>query len=319
MSRDAVIPIGRTKRRGPPAEPQSGLFMAPDGAEVYYEDTGGAGDPLFFIYGLACSIRHFKYPRAFFCEDAPPRKKYRQIWMDFRAHGQSAPLKSGVHLSLPMLVDDIKALCAFRGVEAATFFGQSMGGCIALELASRYPALVKGLVLLASPGRDPAKTLPMQPLAELSWRGMIEVNRAAPLLVRGIDKALNPLRRRTAFKFAVREVIRTFGFNPKLSKTEDIEDYLEKVFEVPLNVFYDMAAALAGFDAEKLDPKPIAPALVIGGGADRVVPEPETRRLAGLLPRSELLLVPHGSHCPHFDDPGMVCRRIAEFLGVHGL
>jgi pimeloyl-ACP methyl ester carboxylesterase len=61
------------------------------------------------------------------------------------------------------------------------------------------------------------------------------------------------------------------------------------------------------------------PALAIAGGRDQLVPLGEMRRLVKHLPAGELFVVPHGSHCPHFDDPGLVNRRIERFLGMHGL
>ena len=290
-----------------------GLYTAPDGAEIYYEDTGGPDPVLFFIYGLGCSIRHWKYPMAHLA------KGHRLIWLDFRGHGRSGRPPRGQRLTIATIVDDMRALCAYRGVEAATFLGQSMGGVMALALAHAAPELARGLVLLASPGRDVGAHLPAQPAAGWLWQGMIALNRHAPLAVRLGYAAVKPLSRHPALLLPIREVIRHTGFNPDLARTDDIDEYLGKVLEVDPNLFYDMAADLREFDVAALSPPVACPTLIIAGARDQVVPLAESERLARLIPRAQLEVVPHGSHCPHFDDPGLVCRRMAEFLREQGL
>jgi pimeloyl-ACP methyl ester carboxylesterase len=296
---------------------KTGSFRASDGTEIYFEDTGGDAPAMFYIYGLACSIRHWKYPLAHFGPGGAAHRPHRQVWLDFRGHGKSKRQMGGGPLRVARIVQDVVELCRHREIAAATFLGQSMGGSIALELAHRHPQLVKGLVLLTAPGRDPGASLPFQPIARRAWRGLIELNRRAPLVIHLGYLAAQPYQRIT--KPIVREVVRNMGFNPKLSRTDDIDEYVGKVFEVNPNAFYDMAGELMGFDVAALDPPVRAPALVIAGEKDQVVPIAEARRLAEHLPGGELAVVPHGSHCPHFDDPGLVNRLIEDFLDRHRL
>lgn len=298
-----------------PAE--SGMFTASDGAAIYFEDSGGAEPVMFYIYGLACSIRHWKYPLAHFASGGSAKTAHRQIWLDFRGHGRSEPLANGDRLTVTRIIKDIVELCAARGIRQATFLGQSMGGSIALELAHEHPELVKGLVLLTSPGRDPGRFLPGQPVAQHLWRAMIGLNRLSPMAIRLGYAAIEPYR--ALIHLSLREIVRNLGFNAKLTRTEDIDEYVAKVLDVNPNLFYDMAGELAAFDVAELSRPIECPALVIAGERDRIVPMREAKRLAKHLPRSELAVVPHGSHCPHFDDPALVNRMIEAFLTKHGL
>src|SRR5688500_7864747 len=87
------------RRRPPPAESgASGAFTTSDGAVLHFEDSGGPGPVLFYIYGLACSIRHWKYRLAYFGDGGGAKRGHRQIWMDFRGHGRSDPVRPGERL-----------------------------------------------------------------------------------------------------------------------------------------------------------------------------------------------------------------------------
>jgi pimeloyl-ACP methyl ester carboxylesterase len=304
--------------------PAQGMFTTPDGAELYYEDTGApdgdaAAPTMFYIYGLGCSIRHWKYPMAHFGPGGLAHHARRQIWMDFRGHGRSKAPLAGQRVTMARLCEDIRALCRFRGIQRATFLGQSLGGTIALQLAYESPELVAALVLLASPGRDVGAFLPAQPVSRMLWQGLIRVNRAAPLAVRLGYALSKPYRELPPVKLLLREVIRYNGFNPKLSRTDDIEEYIERIFQVSPTAFCDLAGDLARFDVARLEPPIECPALIVAGERDLVVPIAEAHRLAEHLPNSELFVMPHGSHCPHFDDPTTVNRRIEAFLSGHGL
>jgi pimeloyl-ACP methyl ester carboxylesterase len=43
----------------------------------------------------------------------------------------------------------------------------------------------------------------------------------------------------------------------------------------------------------------------------------ECKWLAKRLPMAELDIIPHGSHCPHLDDPVYVNQRIDKFLATY--
>jgi pimeloyl-ACP methyl ester carboxylesterase len=292
---------------------------ADDGVGLYIEDSGGGAPPLVFVYGLGCTIRHWKYPMAYFGEAAPPERRHRLIWSDFRGHGQSDPVPPGERLTIDRIVNDLKCVAAACGVRRATFLGQSMGASIVLALAHTVPELVGGIVLLTPPGRNPAPFLPVQPLSKWAWNFMVRLNERAPLAVR-LGYALGePLRSTPLWKLTMREVIRHGGFNPELARTDDIDEYIDKIFETNPNLFYDMAGDLSRFDVALFDKPLTCPTLIIAGGRDRIVPFEEVQRLMALVPQAELCLVPHGSHCPHFDDPGMVNRGIEAFLNKHSL
>jgi len=186
-------------------------------------------------------------------------------------------------------------------------------------LAYRYPATTSGLVLLGAPARDPSRLLPFQPVSKFLWDSMISLNETMPFLVRSIYDRLIPAVRKNPWQMVFREMIRSKGFNNKLAKTSDIEEYIEAIFKVHPNVFYQMASTLSGYDIKKYEGKILTPSLVVAGAKDQVIPPSEAEYIHSQLRNSTLKMIPHGSHCPHFDDPVLVSGIIRQFLAQQKL
>jgi pimeloyl-ACP methyl ester carboxylesterase len=214
---------------------------------------------------------------------------------------------------MDMLESDIAAVCAVRGITSATILGQSMGGTLALKFAHGHRDLIKGLVLLAAPPRPPSQTFQLGKIGSAAWHAAIALNKARPSALRtgmlGVRRLMRPMR----------EIIRVLGFNPYLANTADVEQYVEELLNADPNLFWDLAADLEGLEIDKLTPDIKCPTLVIAGARDQVVPLDHSVWLAKRLPAAELEIVKHGSHCPHFDDPPLVNRRIERFLKTHAL
>jgi pimeloyl-ACP methyl ester carboxylesterase len=93
----------------------------------------------------------------------------------------------------------------------------------------------------------------------------------------------------------------------------------------PYTSMVDMAAIAAPFlptrwlvrdryDTDRKAPDIVLPALVIHGSDDEVIPVAMGRRIARLLPRSELVVVPGGHHADLFEQEGEpLFARIAAF------
>jgi len=309
-------------------KPSSGLLALPTGHQIYYADSGGAGPVLFYLYGLGCSIAHWKYQLAYFGSKdpaaRPPRRRrssadtppYRQVWFDFRGHGRSSPLPLGEQLSMSAIVEDTVAVAKHLGIRSATFLGQSMGGSLVLQLARDYPDLVQSLVLLASPTRSPSRTMPMQPVSGWLWHALVQVQQRAPFAVKHVNKFNALLRQHATLRIPFREFIRAKGFNPYLAQTSDIDEYIVAMLAIDARLFTALMAELTRFDAVRFAKRIKCPVLMISGAHDLVVPPSESRRLLKHLGNGQLAVIPHGSHCPHFDDPVLVNQILAEFLAA---
>ncbi len=113
--------------------------MIPAGsAEIHYEEYG-SGRPLILLHGNGESARCFDGQYGDF------EKRFRVIALDSRGHGKST--HGDGDLSLSQMAEDVRTVMAKLGLEKADILGFSDGGNTALIFASRYPEMVKRLVL----------------------------------------------------------------------------------------------------------------------------------------------------------------------------
>jgi 3-oxoadipate enol-lactonase len=279
--------------------------------DVWFEDTGPCDGPvLFFVYGLGCAICHWKYQMQFVARGGLGGPA-RIVWMDFRGHGASPDVPKGERVRMSDVVQDLATLAQLLEINQAIFLGQSMGGTLALQLASIRPDLVAGLFLQGAPIHAPSRSFgPFSVLTRRLWHGAITVNRIFPdklKALRGMGQGIH---------LPLREAVRIFGFNPELAQTDDIDEYVAELFKMNPSVFFDLAADLEGFELEALHP-PKVPGLILAGERDTLVPLADARELARWYSAAELVMVPHGSHCPHLDDPSLVNRILATFVTRH--
>lgn len=65
-------------------------------------------------------------------------------------------------------------------------------------------------------------------------------------------------------------------------------------------------------------PRVQAPALVVRGSRDRIVPERWAREAAALLPRGRYAEIPGGPHCVNYTTPDRLVRIVRAFLATCG-
>ncbi|ADO69261.1 alpha/beta fold hydrolase [Stigmatella aurantiaca] len=111
------------------------------GAQLYYEDTGGPGEPIVFSHGLLWNSNLYAQ------QIAALKDRYRCIAYDHRGQGRSlAPPGKGIELRT--VYEDAVALIQALGLAPCHFVGLSMGGFVGLRVAARHPELLRSLILM---------------------------------------------------------------------------------------------------------------------------------------------------------------------------
>jgi pimeloyl-ACP methyl ester carboxylesterase len=261
-----------------------------DGAVIAYEavgpDTSGGGRAVVLLHNIFCDRRVFT------ATVAALRGRYRTIAIDFRGHGES-PLPSRRY-DVDDLVADVVAVLDRERIERATLVGLSIGTTVALELALAHPARVEGLVLMGADA-EAEPTL-------LSLRNGFFC-RLVPLL--GIRW------------FILDAIVTTlFGASFRAAGGEAFADYRARM--VTLNPRAAVLAMRAWMGRRGLLERArtiTVPARIVVGDEDVSCPLPCGQKLAGALPRAELVRIPRAGHTMTAERPQETTAAITGFLG----
>jgi pimeloyl-ACP methyl ester carboxylesterase len=250
----------------------------PSAAGIYYAqfDEGRKDEPPVILIHGAGS-NHLVWPA-----ELRRLPGQRVLAVDLPGHGRSSGV---VQQSIPAYADQMIDFLAALGLYQAVFVGHSMGGAIALDLAIRHPTHVAGLGLISTGaylGIDP---------------DFLE-NLGNPLTV---PNALHVFQGR--------------AFGPQASPAL-IERCMQTFKETRTSILYGDWQACAKFDQREAITSIEAPAWVIAGGEDRMVPIAYAHFLAGRIPAARLQILPTAGHMALLEQPGQIVQGLQQFLSA---
>lgn len=119
------------------------------GLRLHYERAGEGGPELLLVHGWCCDWTAFRPQFEHFAE------RHAVTALDLRGCGESDRPDDGYDIS--DFADDVARFCGVVGIEKPVVVGHSLGGMIAVDLAARYPAVPRAIVLL-----DPGPIAPRE-------------------------------------------------------------------------------------------------------------------------------------------------------------
>jgi len=244
----------------------------------------GVGEPLLLVEGLGQSSWAWREQIPAFAE------RFRVIAFDTRGTGRS-PMPSAPY-GIPELAEDAAEILEGR---AAHVVALSMGGYVALILALARPELVRSLVLVGTgaggPDRVPRPQHVRDAFAAAQGLPLEEYGRATMpfTFARGWPEA-HPER--------YEEILRARLEYP--TPHETIDAHMHACYR-----YYD-----EGVEVERMD----APALVVHGDEDLIVPVDNGRTLAARLPNARYVELAGRGHNIPLEDPETFNRLVLEFL-----
>jgi pimeloyl-ACP methyl ester carboxylesterase len=252
---------------------------------ITYYETAGSGDPLILVMGLGGDMQ------AWALQVPALAKHFRVITFDNRGSGRtSSPDRP---CSIAGMADDLAALMDRLGIAKAHILGFSMGGYIAQEFALKYPARVDKLILLAT-------------AAHIDGYG------------KNIVKSWINVRRSNMSREQVVRLTATWLYGPELFDDEArferaVQNSVSNPYAQQDHAFIRQAQAVLGFDVRGRAAGITHETMVIGCKDDVLVPPRNAEKLAALLPKATLKILP-GGHVGCVEYPNEYNTAFMDFL-----
>ncbi len=266
-------------------------FVEIDGMQVHYR-IEGKGMPIVLIHGTGASLHTW--------DDWTLKLKenYQVIRMDLPAFGLTGPNKSGDY-SIKQYTQFLEEFVVKMKLDSMFLAGNSLGGNIAWNYASKNPEKVQKLILVDASG--------------------LPTNKPQPWI----------------FKMAKTPVLSKLFLY--ITPRSIIEDNLKQVYEDDTKIsdaqitrFHDMALRegnrKAFVDRAKIDftiseaskkeqlQNIQTPTLLIWGAKDTWIPLDNGKRMDALLPNSKLVVLQNSGHVPMEENPIESFKVLNDFL-----
>ncbi len=252
----------------------AGKFVTIDGIEIYFVERG-SGIPIVYVHGNIGSHRWFERVM-----EIPGAKT---IALDMPNFGQSSPL-AGVP-DIDRYADAVLSFIEKRGLERPALVGHSLGGAVAISLASRFPGRIRGLVLVDSAAPSGLVT----PREHYTAIEMMRTNR--DVLAQGLRAVVPTLNEEPFFKLLV-----------------------DDAAKMAAAAWVGNAEALGRFDYRGRCSAFAGPVLVVWGRKDVIVTEAMARETAAAFPHARLSIVEHVGHSVIVEDPQLFAGLLKDFV-----
>jgi pimeloyl-ACP methyl ester carboxylesterase len=256
----------------------------PNGVTLPYVEVGDpAGVPLILLHGLIDSWRSFELVLPLLSE------RVRAIAPSQRGHGDASRPAAGYRIE--DFASDVAVFMDVLGLEAAVVAGHSSHALVAERFAIDHPERTLGLVLIGAP-----VSLRDKP----GVQGLLDS-------VSKLSDPIDPAFAREFVEGTFLEIPGTF-----------LETMVSECLKVPARVWKEAFAALAKTDLSPELAGIEAPALLLWGDQDSIVPRSDQDALTGLITRSNLKVYPGIGHSPHWEAPERFAADASAFVETLG-
>jgi esterase len=248
-------------------------------------ESAGTGTPIVILHGLMGSCENWREVRAALAD------RYRVICLDLPNHGRSPQEE---HFDLHSIGDDVsETLRALGVVDRMVVIGHSLGGKVAMQMASDHADLLLGLVVVDISPRA------IQPVQLFVLRACQQLDLAAATRRSELDAALAQFIPQQATRdFLLKNVVR---------------DAAGRFFwRVPLHALIDNYRVVS--DAPPLVAPYAGPALFVAGGSSPFRLRDDEALIRGWFPAARFVTIPGAGHLVHSDQPEAFVSEIHRFL-----
>jgi 2-hydroxymuconate-semialdehyde hydrolase/2-hydroxy-6-oxo-octa-2,4-dienoate hydrolase len=249
----------------------------------------GSGDPVLLLHGSGPGVSgtaNWQYNIPVLAE------KFHVLAPDIVGFG-GTERPADIVYSLRAWTDHVWAFLDAHGIEKTAIVGNSLGGRIALQMATDRPDRISRMVLMGSPGvgMTPTEGLaalrayePSHDAMRALLRNYFAVN---PML---ITDELVAIRYEASIADGAYEAYRAMFFDPRHRGSE-------------LGITEEEVHAIT------------TPSLLVHGREDKVVPVSVSVTMLGLLPNADLHVFSHCGHWTQIERADEFSALVADFLG----
>jgi pimeloyl-ACP methyl ester carboxylesterase len=249
-------------------------------------DDKGPGHAVVLLHGFPLNRKMWS------AQEASVGSVYRLIVPDLRGHGESAA-PEGTYTMDVMADDVIELLDALQITEPIVLGGLSMGGYVALSLASRFPGRIRGLMLMDT--RASADS----PEVARNRQGLAQRVEESGQVAEVVD-AMLPRLFSESTRTTRSDLIAPIRQMMEKSRPRGVAGALRGMAIRP-----DRTADLAQIQV---------PTLVLVGADDVITPVEEARAMAKALPKGHLEVIPDAGHLAPWENHAATDRAIVRFL-----
>jgi esterase len=250
---------------------------------LHYEAQGD-GHPLVILHGFLGSSENWRTMRKLLATT------YKVFSVDQRNHG-SSPHSSIMNYGV--MTEDLRGFLSEQGLSQVFLLGHSMGGKVAMQLASESPQAIEKLVIVdvGPKAYPPAHRLLLQAMQNLELRGLKTYSEAEAALGATISDA--PLR-----KFVVKNLMRDPKgmFQWRIGLDELAANYEQLIKAPSMSNSFDQATCF------------------IRGALSRFIEDQDFAAIRQYFPLAEFHTVPNAGHWVQIDRPDEFYRIVDEYL-----
>jgi pimeloyl-ACP methyl ester carboxylesterase len=252
---------------------------------MLYSRIEGQGEPLLIVHGFLGMSDNWKSLGTQYANEG-----FQVHMLDLRNHGRSF---HSDEFSYELMVSDVFEYCEFHKLKNISIIGHSMGGKVAMLLATTYPDLIKKLIV-----------------ADIGPKYYAPHHQDILAGLNAVDFSIKPDR--TQVEETLYPYIPDFGTRQFLMKNLYWKEPGQLDFRFNLKVFNEKIEKIG--DALSVDLVFSKPTLFIRGGNSRYILDKDIPDIQKHFPNFNLVTIPNVGHWLHAENPKLFLEETINFL-----
>ena len=252
---------------------------------MLYSKIEGSGKPFLIIHGFLGMSDNWKTLSTQFAQLG-----FQIHLLDMRNHGKSF---HSDEFNYEVMVEDVKAYIDFHKLENVTLLGHSMGGKIAMLLASFYPNLIEKLII-----------------ADIGPKFYAPHHQSILAALNAVDFSVKPSR--AEVDEIISEHISDFGTKQFLLKSLYWQTPEQLAFRFNLKVFNDKISEIGA--ALPIDNHFNKPTLFLRGDKSDYILDADFETIYHHFPMAKIITIPNAGHWLHAENPKAFYYEVEKFI-----